>query len=228
MGDDNEVVAGNRCSREVEKMADVDIIEVTPREKSGRAASRALRAAGLVPAIVYGEDRDPAQVTVDRRIIIKELNRGSFLGRVYQLQMDGKSQSVLPRDIQFHPVSDEPIHVDFLRLADNARIAVDVPVVFINEEESAGLKRGGILNVVRHEVELECPSTAIPEQITVDLAGLDIGATVHISAIDLPEGVTPTITDRDFTIATIATPSGGVSDDDDAGEEEGEEEGGEE
>lgn len=184
-------------------MSDTDVIEVSVRERTTTGGVRSLRQSGMVPGVVYGNDREPALVAVDRRVVVKELNRGGFMGRVYELQLDGRKQRCLPRDVQLHPVSDDPLHVDFLRLADDAKIAVMVPVHFANEELSAGLKRGGVLNIVRHEVELLCPNDHIPEFIEIDLTGTDIGDSLKISDVKLPGDVEATITDRDFTIATI-------------------------
>lgn len=186
-------------------MADYDLIEATVRESTTKGGIRALREQGMVPAVVYGDGKDPALIAVDHRIINKELHRGGFQGRVYELTIGGKKkQRCLPRDVQLHPVSDFPLHVDFQRLAADARVSVNVPVNFVDEDGSPGLKRGGVLNVVRYEVELSCPADAIPESIDLILTGLDIGDAVKISDVTLPDGVEPTITDRDFTIATIA------------------------
>lgn len=185
-------------------MADFDVIEASAREASTKGGIRALRQSGMVPCVVYGEGVDPAMVAVDRRVIDKELNRGGFQGRVYELQLGKKKQRILPKDVQLHPVTDVPLHVDFLRLSDDARVSVNVPVTFVDEDGSPGLSRGGVLNVVRYEVELSCPADAIPENIELVLTGLDIGDAVKISDVKLPDGVEPAITDRDFTIATIA------------------------
>lgn len=217
-------------------MSDVESMEVTAREQTTTGGVKTLRRSGMVPGIIYGNDREPAMVAVDRRAVVKELNRGGFMGRVYELNLNGRKQRCLPRDVQLHPVTDVPLHVDFLRLADDAKIAVMVPVLFTNEEECAGLKRGGVLNIVRHEVELLCPNDNIPENIELDLTGRDIGDSLKISDVKLPGDVEATITDRDFTIATITGSSAVVEEaaeeaaeaeadaaadgDDDAGEEE--------
>ena len=185
-------------------MADFDVIEASARETTTKGSIRALRQQGMVPCVVYGEGKDPAMVAVDQRIIDKELHRGGFQGRVYELQLGSKKQRILPKDVQLHPVTDVPLHVDFMRLSDDARVSVNVPVTFVDEEGSPGLTRGGVLNVVRYEVELSCPADAIPESIELVLTGLDIGDAVKISDVKLPDGVEPAITDRDFTIATIA------------------------
>ena len=188
-------------------MADIDRIEVQDREKAGKGASRALRRAGLVPGIVYGDNKEPTNIALDRVMLEKHLHSGGFTSKLFELQLGSRKQRVLPREIQLHPVTDRPLHVDFLRIAAGAELAIEVAVNFINEEECDGLKQGGVLNVVRHTVELLCPADAIPEFIEVDLKGYEIGDSVHIGSVKLPDGVTPTITDRDFTIATIAAPT---------------------
>jgi large subunit ribosomal protein L25 len=146
-------------------------------------------------------------VTLDPRELDRELNTGGFMATIYDVQIEQNKERVLPRDVQFDPVTDRPIHVDFLRVSATTSVTVQVPVNFLNEEESPGLKRGGLLNVVRHEIEMICQADAIPSAVEVDLTGLDIGDSIHISMIPLPDGVVPTITDRDFTVATIAAPT---------------------
>jgi large subunit ribosomal protein L25 len=209
-------------------MSDFDTFVATPRDRVGKGSSRAARRNGRVPAVVYGLGKPPVAVTLPLNEVLKEQKKGRLSGHLYNLEVEGKSERVIPRDVQLDVVTDFPIHIDFLRLTKDARVEVLVPVHFLNEEKSPGLKRGGVLNIVRHDVELECPAEAIPEFIEVDLTGLDIGDNIHISNVKLPEGVTPGITDRDFTVATIAAPSGGVGSDDDAEEAETEEEEGEE
>ena len=168
---------------------------------------------------------------MEERVIRKVIHEPGIFGRLLDVNVEGKTTTVLTRDIQMHPVTDEPMHMDMLRVGKSSTVAVGVPVEFINHEKSPGLKIGGVLNVVRHEVELNCPAGDIPEKITVDLDGIKIGDSIHISAIPVPEGVTPTITDRDFTVATLQSPGGGVKNEDEEAEEaaEGEEaeEGGE-
>jgi large subunit ribosomal protein L25 len=188
-------------------------LKVEPRTGVGKGASRAVRRDGRVPAVIYGAKKDPVGVTIEERELVKILNKGGFLNHTLELEGLGVAEHVLPRDVQFHPVTDRPMHVDFLRLAANAKITVNIPVHFKNEALSPGLKRGAVLNIVRHEIELECPADAIPDDLVVDLTGLNIGDSVHISAIKLPEGARPTIRDRDFTVATIVAPSGLKSDD---------------
>ncbi len=191
-------------------MSETLSLTAQPRERVGKGAARATRNAGLVPAVIYGGSEAPETIAIDKPQIVRTLNRGRFLSTLFMIDVDGKTTRVIPRDVQFHPVTDMPVHIDFLRLSKDATVDVSVAVHFINEETSPGLKRGGVLNIVRHEVELRVPADAIPEALEADLSGLDINDSVHISAISLPKGVTPTITDRDFTIATIAAPSGGV------------------
>ncbi len=184
-------------------MAELTELKATAREGTGKLANRALRAQKMVPGVVYGGEVAPTTVALEYKNVWQHYQTGSFLSTVYMLDVDGKKERVIPREVQVDPVRDFPIHVDFMRVSGSSRIDVDVPVQFINEDASPGLKRGGVLNIVRHTVEFTCPADAIPEKITVDLTGLDIGDAVHISAVTLPAGITPTI-DRDFTIATIA------------------------
>jgi len=188
-------------------MAETLTLTAQPRDKVGKGSARAARRQGLVPAVIYGAKKDPQPITVKFNELVAMLNRGGFLSQSIELDVAGKSEQVLPRDIQLHPVTDNPQHVDFLRLAKGARVTVNVPVNFTGEEESPGLKRGGVLNVVRHEIELDVPATAIPEALEVSLAGYEINDQVRSSDITLPEGTELTITDRDFTIATISAPS---------------------
>lgn len=188
-------------------MVEITSIAAEARPNAGKGPARALRRAGRVPGVIYGAKKSPVMISLDPRDIWRALKSGSFLATVYDVQVDGKTERVLPRDIQFHPVSDDPTHVDFLRVSAATSVTVHVPVHFLNEEAAPGLKRGGLLNVVRHDIEMICRADAIPPHIEIDLAGLEIGDSVHISMVTLPDGVTPTITDRDFTIATIAAPT---------------------
>ena len=201
-------------------MAEISIIAAQRRERAGKGPARAARRAGRVPGVIYGSKKDPSMVTLDPRELDRELQTGAFLATIYDVQIDRDKERVLPRDVQFDPVTDRPIHVDFLRVSATSSVTVQVPVNFLNEEESPGLRRGGLLNVVRHEIEMNCLADAIPSSIDIDLAGLDIGDSVHISMISLPDGVAPTITDRDFTIATIAAPTV-VQEEEEAEAEEG-------
>lgn len=202
-------------------MSKLPTIAVEARERAGKGASRAIRRAGRVPAVVYGAKKDPEMVSIDKIDLIKAIRSSAFLSTVYEIKVNGKAQQVLPRDIHFHPVTDEPTHVDFMRMTKGASVTVQIPVHFVDEEQSPGLKRGGVMNVVRHDIEMDCPASAIPEYIEVSVAGLDINDSVHISEVKLPEGAKPTI-DRDFTIATIGAPSSLRSAEAEAEGEEGE------
>jgi large subunit ribosomal protein L25 len=188
-------------------MAGIASMSAEPRTALGKGGARATRRAGRVPAVVYGGSHEPVAVSVDGHDVAMEYNRAGFFSRLYDLEVGQETMRVLPREVQAHPVSDAPLHIDFLRLTAETRIDVEVAVGFANDEEAPGLRRGGVLNIVRHAVELNCRADSIPESITVDLSGLEIGDSVHISGVPLPEGVRPTITDRDFTIATIAAPT---------------------
>lgn len=179
------------------------VLNVDVREGTGKGAARAARREDLVPGVLYGGDQDPVSINLRGNEVRKALLTGQFISHMMELEHEGKRQKVIARDIQFHPVSDAPMHIDLFRVNEKTRIDVEVTVHFINEEKSPGLKRGGVLNVVRHVVELNCPAGAIPEAIEADLSGLDIGDSIHISAIPLPKGVKSTITDRDFTVATL-------------------------
>ncbi len=188
-------------------MSEISKLSAEPRERAGKGAARAARRAGRVPGVIYGAKKDPVLITLDPQDLRREISGGGFFATLFDVEVGGGNERVLPRDMQLHPVTDRPIHVDFLRVRRDTQINVMVPVVFLNEEESPGLKRGGVLNVVRYEVEVSCQADAIPPQLEIDLTGRDIGDSAHISEVTLPEGVQPTITDRDFTIATIAAPS---------------------
>lgn len=189
-------------------MAKTIQLAATARDRAGKGAARATRREGRVPAVIYGDKKEPQLISLSYRELWPHVQTGRFLSTLVDVSVDGTAVRAIPRDIQLDPVRDHVIHVDFLRLGAGARIAVEVPVHFRNQEASPGIKRGGVLNVVRHEVELYCPAEAIPEELVVDLTGLDIGDSVHISHIQLPEGTQPTITGRDFTVATIAAPAG--------------------
>ena len=204
-------------------MSDMTTISASERERVGKGSARAARRAGLVPAVIYGDKKDPVGITMEAREITKIVHQPGIFGRLLEIDVAGTKSTVLTRDIQFHPVSDVVMHLDFLRVSQNATVAVAVPVEFINEDRCPGIKIGGVLNIVRYEVELNCPATAIPEKITIDLDDVKIGESIHISAVPLPEGVSPTITDRDFTVATLASPGGGVKNEDDEDAADGEE-----
>jgi large subunit ribosomal protein L25 len=178
-------------------------IKASARPRSGKGGARSVRREGRVPGVVYGNGA-AENVTLDHRELTILFGRGKFLSTVIDLNIDGTKYKVIPREIQLDPVKDLPLHVDFQRVGAGARIRVNVPVRFINETLSPGLKRGGVLNVVRHEVEVTCPADAIPDYFEFDLEGLEIGRSIHISATHMPEGVKPTIVNRDFTVATVA------------------------
>ena len=177
------------------------------RERAGKGASRALRREGRVPAVIYGEKKEPVSVHVEEKLLSKMLSTGHFMNSVIMVEVGGKPSRTLPKDVQFHPVTSRPIHVDFVRIGEHAQVHVNVPVRFVDDEQAPGLKRGGVLNVVRHELELVCDAAKIPGEITISLAGLDIGDAVHISSVTLPEGSKSAIEDRDFTVATVVAPS---------------------
>jgi large subunit ribosomal protein L25 len=189
-------------------MAQATELKAQARSGVGKGAARAVRRQGLIPAVIYGDKKPPVPVSLSYNDAMKRIYAGGFLSHVITLDVDGEKFKVLPRDYQLDPVRDTAMHVDFMRIGANSRLTVEVHVAFVNETESPGLKRGGTLNIVRHTVELSAPADAIPEQVTIDLTGLDIGDSVHISSVQLPEGVRPTIKDRDFTIVTIVAPSG--------------------
>ena len=205
-----------------DKMSDITVISATQRDRVGKGSARAARRAGMVPAVIYGNKQAAVGIELEARVIRKIIHEPGIYSRLLKIDVAGTQTTVLTRDIQFHPVSDEALHFDFLRVDEKSTIAVSVAVEFINEDKCPALRIGGNLNVVRYEVELNCPANNIPEKITIDLEGLKVGDSIHISAIELPEGVTPTITDRDFTVATLQSPGGGVKNDDD--EEDGAEE----
>jgi large subunit ribosomal protein L25 len=189
-------------------MSDALTLPAELRERAGKGASRALRRDGRVPAVVYGGNEDPLAIHVEAKELVRQLGSGHFMNSIVMIEVGGKTVRALPKDVALHPVSDRPLHADFLRLAKDAKIHVEVPVVFVNEDESPGLKKGGVLNVVRHELELVCESDKIPDDIQIDVTGLDIGDSIHINQVVLPAGSVSAITDRDFTIATVVAPSG--------------------
>jgi large subunit ribosomal protein L25 len=164
----------------------------------------------LIPAVIYGDKQAPISIALNTNEVTKRIHAGGFMTTIATIEVDGKKYKVLPKDYQLDPVRDFTMHVDFLRVSGNTQVTVEIPVHFINEEKSQGLKAGGVLNIVRHEIEVHCPADAIPEFFNVDLNGKKIGDSIHISDLTLPKGVTPTISDRDFTIATVIAPAGGV------------------
>ena len=179
-------------------------LKATARPRAGKGAARQARREGKVPAVIYGDNKTPELIALDYNDLWKQYIKGHFTSTVMELDVGGTRHRVIPRDMQVDPIMDRPIHVDFLRIGKDTQVNVDVPVHFVNEDKSPGIKRGGVLNIVRHEIEFHCRAHAIPEFVTVDLDGTDIGDSIHISAVTLPAGVKPVISDRDFTIATIA------------------------
>lgn len=201
-------------------MSEALTLSAEARDRAGKGASRALRREGRVPAVIYGNNEEPQMVHVEEKILAKLLGTGHFFNSVVMVEVGGKTIRTLPKDVAFHPVNERPLHADFLRVAEHASIHVNVPVVFTNEPASPGLKRGGVLNVVRHELELICDAAEIPDEIQVDLTGFDVGDSIHISNVTLPRGAASAITDRDFTIATIVAPSALKSSEGDAAKED--------
>jgi large subunit ribosomal protein L25 len=195
--DASETAKGNAMSETYELKAEA-------RDRVGKGSAREVRRQGKVPAVIYGDKQSPLPIALSYKDIYYKIHGGGFLTTVATIDVDGKKIQVLPKDYHLDPVRDFPTHVDFLRIGKNTVVRVEVPVHFVNQDKSPGLKRGGVLNIVRHEVEFQCPANAIPEFITVDLEGTEIGDSLHISAVKLPEGVRPVIRDRDFTIATVA------------------------
>jgi len=188
-------------------MSDALTLPAELRERAGKGASRELRRQGRVPAVIYGGKEEPTSIHIEERALLRQLGTGHFMNSIVMVEVEGKPVRTIPKDVALHPVTDRPLHADFLRLSKDAKITVAVPVVFSNEEDSPGLKKGGVLNVVRHDLELVCESDKIPDEIALDVTGLDIGDSIHISQVSLPAGSESAITDRDFTIATIVAPS---------------------
>lgn len=201
-------------------MAETDIYYCEPREETGTGGARKVRREGWIPGVLYGGGDKPVAIKLKTNEIHNAYQRGRLRPQLAKIDVPGEDgqQPVIPRDVQLHPVKGVPVHVDFMRVDDKTRIDVEVPVRFINEETSPGLKRGGVLNVVRHAIDVYAPATAIPDRFDIDVGELDIGDAIHVSVISLPEGVTLVTTDRDYTVATIAAPSAVRSEADDAEE----------
>ena len=189
-------------------MSDMLSLKAELRDGAGKGAARATRKQGLVPAVIYGAKKEPTLIAVSDKELWKLLNKGFFMNSVVEIEINGSVERTLPRDVQFHPVTDRPLHVDFLRVSASTTVTVAVPVRFEDEALSPGLKRGGVLNVVRHEVEVVCPADSIPNELVVSLKGLEINDSLHLSNLTLPAGVTTFIQDRDAAIATVVAPSG--------------------
>ena len=200
-------------------MADIISLAAEPRERAGKGAARATRRAGRIPAVIYGNKETPSMVSIHPIDLMHQIRGGGFFSKVYEIEADGKKHRVLPRDIQLHPVTDQPIHVDFMRFSKTTRLVVEVPVIFVGEEECPGLRQGGVLNIVRHAIEMRASPDSIPESVKIDLSGYNVGDSVHISSVTLPGDVELTITDRDFTVATIAAPSVNIEIDETGAEE---------
>ncbi|MFD1951305.1 50S ribosomal protein L25/general stress protein Ctc [Sphingomonas arantia] len=189
-------------------MSDQLTLSAETRDRAGKGASRAMRREGRVPAVIYGNKQEALSIHVEEKALVKMLSTGHFMNSVIMVDgVAGAAIRTIPKDVHFHPVTDRPMHVDFLRISEHATVTVSVPVVFVDQEESKGIKRGGVLNIVQHEVDLVCDASEIPGEITISLAGVEVGDSIHISNVTLPNGVTPAITDRDFTIATMAAPT---------------------
>ena len=182
-------------------------LKAIKRENTSSGSNNKLRSEGLVPAILYGGKEANKNISIEKKDIKNLIHSDTFLSKVLELDIDGKKERVIPRDVAFNVVSEEPIHIDFMRIVSGKRIILEIPVKFINHPDSPGLKRGGVLNIVRRKIELKCPAENIPNEIIIDLAGTDIGTSIKISSVKLPESVIPTITDRDFVIATVASPT---------------------
>ncbi len=182
-------------------------LKATKRDNTSSSSNSKLRATGFIPAILYG-GKDPNQkISIEKKAVRDIIKSDNFLSKVLELDVEGKKEKVLPRDVAYHVVSEEPIHIDFMRVVSGKKIVLEIPVKFINHPDSPGLKRGGVLNIVRRAVELKCPAESIPDDITIDLTGTDIGTSLKISSVKLGENIVPTITDRDFVIATVAAPT---------------------
>ena len=188
-------------------MSDALTLPAEARERAGKGASRALRREGRVPAVIYGGKEEPTTIHVEAKELIKQLNTGHFMNSIVQIELGGDKVRTLPKDVALHPVTDRPTHVDFLRLSKDAKVEVQIPVIFLNEDASPGLKKGGVLNVVRHELDLICAADKIPTEIEIDVTGKEVGDSIHISEVSLPDGSESAITDRDYTIATLVAPS---------------------
>ena len=199
-------------------MSDQLTLSAEARETAGKGASRSLRREGRVPCVIYGAGESPTGIHVEERALMKALHTGHFMNSVVMIDVGGTNVRTLPKDVAFHPVTERPLHADFLRISEHSKVTINVPVHFINEEASPGIKRGAVLNVVRHELELICDAAEMPDEIVVDLTGTDVGDSIHISSITLPKGAVSAITDRDFTIATIVAPSALKSSDGDTDE----------
>lgn len=202
-------------------MADI-CLDIVVRENTGTGEARAVRMAGGVPAVLYGGGQDPVAVSVRKNEVLKAINTGQFISNMIEISHDGAKQKVITKDIQFHPVTDVPMHVDFYRVKEDTVIEIEVSVVFVGDDVAPGIKAGGTLNVVRYSIEVKCPAGSIPDNITADISAMEIGDSLHISDVTLPDGVTPAIDDRDFTIATIVSSRAAIEEEEEDAEGEGE------
>lgn len=192
-------------------MSDAVVLKAEARDRVGKGSSRAIRRQGKIPAVIYGDNKDPISIVLPAKEVTLMLHHGGFLTKVIDVEVDGKKHKVLPKDYQLDPVKDFMMHVDLLRISSKTIVTVNIPVHVEGEDDCPGLRAGGVLNVVRHEVEIHCPASSIPEFFTIDISKAQIGDILNISSIALPEGAEPTITDRDFTIVTIQAPGGGAA-----------------
>ena len=201
-------------------MSDALNLPAERRERAGKGASRALRREGRVPAVIYGGKEEPEMIHIEEKELVRQLMTGHFMNSIVKVEVGGETVRTLPKDVALHPVTDRPTHADFFRLSKDAKVDVSIPVVFVDEKDAPGLEKGGVLNVVRHELELVCEADKIPGEIEISVAGKEVGDSIHISEVDLPEGSESAITDRDFTIATLVAPSALKKSDDEMEEEE--------
>ena len=188
-------------------MSDTLTLSAETRERAGKGASRAMRREGRVPAVIYGNKQEALSIHVEQKALVKAMANGHFMNSVVMIEGVGQPIRTLPKDVQFHPVTDVPLHVDFLRIGEHTTVHVAVPVVFADEEKAPGIKRGGVLNVVAHELELIVDAAEIPDEITISLAGLEVGDSIHISQVKLPAGASVAHAESDFTVATVVAPS---------------------
>ena len=188
-------------------MPEITTLSAEPRAQAGKGAARAVRRMGRVPGVIYGDKQDPVLISLEPKELSRVLANRGFFATLIDVSVNGVAHRTLPREVQRHPATDAPLHIDFMRVGGSSRVSVTVPVIFINPEMSPGLRRGGILNIVRHGIELNCPVDGIPDQLVVELNGLEIGDSIHVSRVNIPEGCRPTISERDFTIASIAASS---------------------
>ena len=202
-------------------MSNDNQLKAQARDRVGKGAARELRRNSMVPAVIYGDKKPPLGIALPNKEMTMRIHAGGFMTNILTIEVDGEKHQALPKDFQMHPVSDQVLHIDLLRVSSKTIVTVEIPVNFLNEETCPGLKAGGVLNIVRHTVEVNCPATSIPESFEINLEPFELGDSINVSTISMPDSVEPTITDRDFTIATIATPAGLRSDGTEEEDEEG-------